>query len=349
MTHVHLGAGPTMSRVIKGGWQLAGGHGQVDRTEAIADMIAFCDAGITTFDCADIYTGVEDLIGAFRTEYQNLRGAEAARAIRVHTKYVPNLENLTRVTRADVEAAIDTSLTRLRTDQLDLVQFHWWDYELGNLLEVAGWLTDLHKSGKILNLGGTNFDTAHSLAMVEAGMPLVSMQVQYSLLDNRPTHHMVDAFAPHDIQLICYGSVAGGLLSDRWLGQPEMTTPYENRSLTKYKLMIDEFGGWSLFQDLLQALRDVADRHDTDIATVASRTILDRPGVGAVIVGARNRSHLPRNLEITTLTLTDQDRQDIQAVLAHAQPIPGDVFDLERDRSGRHGSIMKYNLNTESA
>ena len=342
-----LGSGPAMSRVIKGGWQLAGGHGAIDQAEAIADMTAFCEAGITTFDCADIYTGVEEMIGTFRTAYTNSHGAEAAQALRVHTKYVPNLTELNTLSRADVEAAIDTSLSRLRTDALDLVQFHWWDYAQGDYLEVAGWLGALHKAGKIRNVGATNFDTARSLAMVEAGVPLVSVQVQYSLLDNRPARKMVDAFAPHGVQLICYGSVAGGLLSDRWLGQAELKEPHENRSLTKYKLIIDEIGGWDLFQDLLGALRTIADRHGTDIATVASRAVLYCEGVAAVIVGARNRSHLPRNLEIAALSLTDADRAEIQSVLKRATDVPGDVYEVERDRHGRHGAIMKYNLNTK--
>ena len=61
-----LAPGYDISRLIKGGWQLAGGHGAVDVDAALADMPAFVDAGITTFDCADIYTGVEALIGRFR-------------------------------------------------------------------------------------------------------------------------------------------------------------------------------------------------------------------------------------------------------------------------------------------
>ena len=57
MRTASLGSDHTISRVIRGGWQLAGGHGPVEEDAAIADMIAFADAGITTFDCADIYTG----------------------------------------------------------------------------------------------------------------------------------------------------------------------------------------------------------------------------------------------------------------------------------------------------
>ena len=59
--HTELAPGYVISRMIRGGWQLAGGHGPVDRERAIADMFAFIDRGVTAFDCADIYTGVEDM------------------------------------------------------------------------------------------------------------------------------------------------------------------------------------------------------------------------------------------------------------------------------------------------
>jgi diketogulonate reductase-like aldo/keto reductase len=69
--------------------------------------------------------------------------------------------------------------------------------------------------------------------------------------------------------------------------------------------------------------------------------------VAAVIVGARNRNHLHRNLGIPGLPLTRDDFARINAVLARSNPVPGDVYALERDRSGKHGSVMKYNLNKE--
>jgi aryl-alcohol dehydrogenase-like predicted oxidoreductase len=122
----------------------------------------------------------------------------------------------------------------------------------------------------------------------------------------------------------------------------------ENRSLTKYKLIIDDFGGWALFQALLRCLRVIADRHDTDIATVASAVMLDRPAVAAVIVGARNRSHLAQNLKVAGLRLSAQDRAEIAAVLAQGHVPEGDTYTLERDRHGRHGQIIKYNLNKAS-
>jgi diketogulonate reductase-like aldo/keto reductase len=68
-----------------------------------------------------------------------------------------------------------------------------------------------------------------------------------------------------------------------------------------------------------------------------------------VIVGARNRSHLPANLAVSDLSLTAEDREAIDRVLSQARELDGDVFGLERDTAGRHGSIMKYNLNKGAA
>jgi aryl-alcohol dehydrogenase-like predicted oxidoreductase len=339
-----------ISRIIRGGWQMAGGHGgEIRSGEAISDMVAFADAGITTFDCADIYTGVEELIGRFRTHYGKLRGKEALSRICVHTKFVPDLDILAHIRKQHVEGVIDQSLRRLKAEQLDLVQFHWWDYDMPRWLETAHWLDDLRRAGKIRNIGGTNFDTDHMTAIIDSGVRLISMQVQYSLLDSRPAKMMVPALETSGVSLLCYGSVAGGFLSDRWLGAPEPREPLENRSLTKYKLIIDDFGGWDLFQALLKVLRETADRQQTDIATIASAAVLGRPGVAGVIVGARNRAHLASNLAISDIALTDSDLTEIDAVLAAANPLPGDVYTLERDRAGRHGSIMKYNLNKGAA
>jgi len=345
MQRIELAENYEISRVIRGGWQLAGGHGAISADEAVADMVAFADAGITTFDCADIYTGVEELIGRFRLRYRDLRGQDALDRIRVHTKFVPDLEVLPRINKAYVEGAIDLSLKRLNLDCLDLVQFHWWDYAAPKWLETAQWLLELQNAGKISRVSGTNFDTDHVRAIIQSGVPLTSIQIQYSLLDRRPEKQMVTLAADHGFSFLCYGTVAGGFLGDRWLGESEPGHPLENRSLTKYKLIIDDFGSWDLFQHLLATLRKVADRHQSDIATVASAAMLTKPGVAAVIVGARNRDHLKANLAISDLKLTEQDQADIDAVLAQAHDIDGDVYTLERDREGRHGMIMKYNLN----
>jgi aryl-alcohol dehydrogenase-like predicted oxidoreductase len=342
-----LAPGYAISRVIRGGWQLAGGHGPIDRAQALDDLIAAFDAGIFTFDCADIYAGVEELYGEMRARLIATSGKEAANRLRVHTKLVPDLDILPRISRRDVAVIIDRSLRRLKLDTLDLVQFHWWDYAEQRWLDALRALDDLRRDGKVRHVGGTNFDALHLKQILDAGIPLVSMQVQYSLIDCRPEQGLAALCEARRVGLLCYGSVAGGFLSDRWLGAEEPLGPFANRSLTKYKLIIDEFGGWPLFQELLAALRRVADRHRVDLATVASGAVLARPGVAAVIVGATSRAHLAANMGVAALRLTQADHAEIAAITQRRLGPRGEVYELERDRGGRHGSIMKYNLSAE--
>ena len=343
-----LAPGYSMSRLIKGGWQLAGGHGVVDRATAITDMRRFVDAGITTFDCADIYTGVEDLIGAFLRELRRHRGCESARHVQVHTKYVPDLEALPTLTPADVEHGIDRSLARLGVERLDLVQFHWWDYEVPGFVEAALTLDRLRQAGKIRLIGVTNFDTLRLRALVEAGVPVASIQLQYSLLDRRPAQAMAEFCAAHGIQMLCYGTLAGGFLSASWLDVGEPAEPLENRSLTKYKLIIDECGGWQRFQRLLATLARVGEAHDVGPGTVAVRWVLDQPCVAAAIVGARHGHHLQDTLAVNDLVLNRDEHAALDAVMADAPGPAGEPYALERAKDGRHARIMKYNLNTRA-
>ena len=344
-----IAPGYAITRLIRGGWQLAGGHGTIDRDQAVEDLLATFDAGVTTFDCADIYTGVEELYGALRERLRAIRGEGAVRRLRVHTKIVPDLAILRTLRRADIEAIVDRSLRRLRVDRLDLVQFHWWDYAAPGWLEAMRWLDGLRRAGKVGLIGGTNFDVGHVQAILAAGIPLASMQVQYSVLDRRPESAFAEICRSHAVALLCYGTVAGGFLSDRWLDAAEPATPLANRSLVKYKLIIEDFGGWPLFQELLRVLRKIADRHGADIASVATRLTLDYSGVAAAIVGATSQRHLAANVSAVKLALTDVDRAEVEAVASRRRGPSGEVYGLERDRHGRHGSIMKYSLNAESA
>jgi aryl-alcohol dehydrogenase-like predicted oxidoreductase len=335
--HFELAPGYRIPRIIRGGWQLAGDHGAVDRERAVAEIAAFVDAGLDTVDGADIYTGVEDLYGDFNAR----RRAAALAPLQVHTKCVPDFDDLARVDAGYIRRIVERSLQRLRVDRLDLVQLHWWDYRVPGAVEAALALAALQREGLIRLVGGTNFDTAQTAAMRDAGVPLASMQVQYSLLDRRPERSLVALGVP----LLCYGTLAGGFFSERWLGAPRPGTELSNRSLIKYLLVIEDFGGWDAFQALLSALKTIGDRHGVGLATVATRWVLDRPGVAAAIVGARYADHLDDTLAVFGLQLDDADRALLAPLLAaHAGP-EGDTYSLERDKGGRHGRIMKYNLN----
>ncbi len=344
-----LRPGHRMSRIIKGGWQLAGGHGEVRKQDAIADMEAFLDDGITTFDCADIYTGVEEMIGHFIADVRRRRGSEVADRVVVHTKLVPDLSRLADIRPEEVEAIVDRSLRRLQIDRIPLVQFFWWDMAVGNAVEQLEVLKECQRKGKIANLGATNWDAPVMDQFIDAGFDVVSAQVQYSLLDRRPAGTFADWGARRDVQILCYGTLAGGFLTENWLGKPDPGFTFENRSLIKYRLIIDEFGSWELFQSLLQVLQDIGNKHGVALSTIATRWVLDQPQVAGAIVGARYARHLPKTLEVFKVSLDAEDRAAIAAVLDQAAGPNGPVYGLEGDRNGRHGKIMKYNLNTNPA
>ncbi len=344
---IELTPGYSVSRIINGLWQLSRGHHTeaVQPAEAVASLLRMVDAGFTSFDCADIYLGVEELLGALLRDLKNSHRDPAI--VQIHTKYVPDRSALATLRRADVAAAIEGSLERLGVERLDLVQLHWWDYDQPNDVEVAGWLVELCAEGKIRCLGTTNFDPAHLGNLVTAGIPLVTNQAQYSLLDRRVEENMTGLCRENGIGLLCYGALAGGFLADGYRGVSEPHPPFENRSLTKYKLIIDEFGGWDFFQELLEVLHDVAARHTTSIAAVATRWVLDREPVSAVMIGVRSDAHLDDNLRVFDLRLGDDDRGRIARVLTRAEGPFGDPFELERRPDSRHAGIMWTDLNRQ--
>ncbi len=339
-SRVRLAEGYDCCRIINGGWQLAAGHGPaVDRGQALSELARLVDAGWTTFDVADIYEGVEELLGEL------LRQSADRERIQVHTKFVPDLAALPSLARRHVEAIVDRSLLRLGVERLDLVQLHWWDYGIPGHVEAAEWLDELRQAGKIRLIGATNFDVRRLSEIVDAGVPIASHQVQISLLDRRVDHGMTRFCLDRGIGLVAYGTLAGGFLSGKALGSSEPTSPLPNRSLTKYRLIIDEFGGWSRFQQLLTALDTIADKHGVSAATIAGRWVLDRPGVAGIILGTRDARRLDERARMIDLRLDDDDRAAIAAILDRANGPAGDVYDLERERGGRHAAIMRYDLN----
>lgn len=342
---ITLAPGYTVSRVAKGNWQLAAKHSApYDADAAIEDMRRFVEAGINAFDCADHYVGVEDLIGRFRAKYPSL-----ASGLRVSTKYTPDLDLLPTLTRRNVEEAVDTSLKRLGVEQLDVVQFHWWDYEIPGCVQALLWLQEQQRAGKVAHVATTNFDVAHMRDITSAGVKLFSHQLQYSLLDLRPERGMVEFCREQGIHLFCYGTVAGGFLSDRWLGQPDPQQPYANRSLVKYRLMIEEFGGWARFQALLRRLEVIGRKHGASVATIAARWVLDKPQVALALVGAKDARHLDDTLAVFRVKLDDDDRLSLDTLAEAGNGIPGDCYDVERDPNSIHKRIMQMNQNVHGA
>lgn len=309
MEHYDLAPDLKICRVLNGMWQVAGAHGRINPQAAVEEMIEYHKAGFTTWDLADIYGPAEDFIGGFQRRLPE-RERQKVQAL---TKWVPEPQ---RITRQMAQAGIEKSLKRMGISSLDLVQFHWWDYNNPYYIDALKYLSDLHDEGKIKNVGLTNFDTERMQVMKDASLKIVSNQVQYSIVDRRPEVKMAKFCRDNKSSLLAYGTICGGLMSERFLGRPEPHSELDTASLTKYKRMIDTWGGWELFQKLLSTLDGIAKKHGASIANVATRYILDKPAVAGVIIGARLgiANHRDDNARVFNFVLDKDDNGSIEEV-----------------------------------
>ena len=339
METIELRPGFTIPRLLKGNWQIAEDHSdrEFDDNELMEDLITFAEGGMTTYVCGDIYVGVEAKLGKFRQLYKDRYGEEAAANIKVFTTYVPYFleeEHLRNHNFGDVENIVNRSLERLGQERIDLIQMHWWEFAIPGHVDMALHLQKLQQAGKIDKLAVTNYDVKHTKEILDAGVDLVSNTVQYSLTDRRPENGMVELCANHDMKLLCYGTLGGGLFSDKWLGIPDPGRPaFENVSLDKYYRIVCDFGGWALFQRLLQTLKDIGAKHGVSTGNVAVRYILEQDQVGAVIVGARHTRHLQENLKVFGFSLDEGDNDKINAILAESQGPGGDIYSVDREEN----------------
>lgn len=320
-----LAPGLSVSRAVTGLWQIADMERDgrtLDLDKAAVAMADYVAAGLTTFDMADHYGSAELVAGRYRSQH----GGPAE----MLTKWVPKPG---RVSKDETRAAVERALTRLRVDAIDLLQFHAWNYADPSWLETLFDLQALKAEGLIRHLGLTNVDAIHLHMLLESGVEIVSNQVSFSLLDQRAAHALAPLCVRHGVHLLAYGTVAGGWLTERWLGKPEPDWERVGTwSQMKYGRFIRAAGGWDVYQKILGAAANVATRHQTSIANVASRFILEQPAVAAVIIGARlgEREHIADTTRLFTFSLTGEDLDELRAAMATLQPIPGDCGDEYR-------------------
>ncbi|XP_020527262.1 flagellar radial spoke protein 5 isoform X2 [Amborella trichopoda] len=324
------------SRVVNGMWQTSGGWGRINRDDAVDAMLQYADNGLSTFDMADHYGPAEDLYGIFINRVRRERPPELLDQVRGLTKWVPPP---VKMTASYVKENINISRKRMDVPCLDMLQFHWWDYSNPGYLDALKHLTDLKEEGKLKTLALTNFDTERLHIILENGIPIVSNQVQHSVVDMRPQQRMAELCQLTGVKLITYGTVMGGLLSEKFLDAnlaiPFAGPPLNTPSLQKYKRMVDAWGGWNLFQSLLQTLKKVASKHGVSITTVAVRYILDQPSVAGSMVGVRLglSEHIKDCNSILSLVLDDEDKSSITEVSKKGrdlQQVIGDCGDEYR-------------------
>ena len=321
---IELAPGLVVPRVITGLWQVADMERDgrpLDPDAAARALSEYANAGFDAFDMADHYGSAEVLVGRY-----------LARAGRGHatafTKWCPLPGPMTpEVVRAGVEERRE----RLGGPRVDLLQFHWWQYRHPAYLDAMLELDRLRREGHVGHLGVTNFDTDHFRLLVKHGIPVITNQVSFSLLDRRPAGRMTELCRETGVKLLAYGVLAGGFLSDRWFDRPE-PTDIPDWSKSKYKRFIDAVGGWTVLQGVLAAARAVAVKHGVSVANVAARWVLEQEAVGAVIIGARlgEREHRGDNLALFGFALDAADRARLGDAQSLLGSIPGDCGDEYR-------------------
>ncbi|WP_027133494.1 aldo/keto reductase [Geminicoccus roseus] len=327
-----IAPGLEIARVVTGLWQVA----DIERTTGLMDpdegaraLAGYLADGFDSFDMADHYGSAELILGRLRDRLADgsIQAPADARPI-AFTKWCPEPGPMTAEV---VRLAVERACERLRTDRIDLMQFHWWLFEHPGWLDAMRELARLKEEGLIGHLGVTNTDTDHLRVLVAEKIPVVTNQVCVSLLDRRATEEMTAFCRLHGIRLLAYGTLAGGFLSDRWLDAPE-PAKIGDWSKMKYHRFIEAAGGWGVLQAILHALAPIAARHQVSIANVATRWVMQQEAVGAVIIGARlgEREHRADNHRLSGFTLDGDDLARIDEALAKSTRIPGDCGDEYR-------------------
>lgn len=318
-------------QVVVGLWQVADQErldGPMDPEKGARAMAEYVRSGLTTFDMADHYGSAEALAGTLVRRQKKERAF--APEVRLLTKWVPPPGTATPEATAE---AVDRARARMGVNTIDLLQFHPWNYADPNWLDALFHLAEHRKAGTVRHVGLTNCDAVHLDMAVRSGVPVVSNQVCCSLLDRRAQGDMSRVCRRHGVRLLAYGALAGGFLTDRWLGRPE---PPASAALSwsqmKYLRFVRQAGGWDRLQSLLRTLRRVADRLGVSMANVACRYVLEQPAVAAVIVGARlgERSHAEDNLRLFEFALDEDARDELEEAANRTEPIPGDCGDEYR-------------------
>jgi len=321
---IEIAPGLEIPRLLTGLWQVADmerGGALLDPDKAAASLADYAGAGFDAFDMADHYGSAEDIVG--RLLAGPWRGKVGA-----FTKWCPPPGPMT---PDIVREGVGQSFKRLGVERIDLMQFHWWQYRHPGYLDALGEMAKLRAEGKFGALGLTNFDTDHLRLLVKHGIPIATNQVSFSLLDRRAAGRMSEFCLSHGVKLLAYGTLAGGFLTDRWVGQSE-PVDIPDWSKSKYKRFIDAVGGWGVLQGILDAASRIADRHGVSVANVATRWVLDHPAVAAAIVGARpgEREHRAANLGAFDFSFDAADCALLGEALAAAAPVPGDCGDEYR-------------------
>ena len=322
-----IGRNVPIRRLITGLWQMADQERDgksYDLDHAAEALLAYARSGFDTFDMADHYGSAEIVAGMVHKAMTDAGEAPPT----ILTKWCPPPGPMT---AGVVRAGVETALERLQVDCVDVMQFHWWQYQSPEYLDAFEHLMRLREEGLIREIGLTNFDAAHLRMLIKHGIEIASNQVCFSLLDRRAARDLSEVAKANDVAILAFGTLCGGFLSKSWVGAVE-PQDIPDWSRMKYKRFIDASGGWKPFQHLMGVLDEVAGKHGVSVSNVASAWVLDHDAVRATIIGARlgEAEHRQDNLKALSLQFDEEDRGAINAAADQLQGISGDCGDEYR-------------------
>jgi aryl-alcohol dehydrogenase-like predicted oxidoreductase len=321
MEHRHLGrSGLKVSEIIYGNWITHAS--QVEEEQAIATIHAALDAGITTFDTADVYaaTRAEEVMGR-GLKGQRREGLEILTKVYWPTGPGANDRGLS---RKHIVESCHASLRRLQTDYIDVYQAHRFDYATP-LEETLRAFDDLVRQGKVLYVGVSEWRAEEIRRAVEIAEQMgldriVSNQPQYSMLWRVIEAEVVPTSVELGLGQIVWSPIAQGVLTGKYLpGQP---VPEGSRASGGEGASF--ISGWLRDEVLerVQLLRPIADDLGLTLAQLAVAWVLAQPGISAAIVGASRPQQIVENVKASGVPLEAD-------VLARIDEVLGDV--VERD------------------
>jgi len=295
-------SGLKISEITYGNWLTHGS--QVENDTATACVKAALEAGISTFDTADVYanTAAETVLG------EALKG-ERRQSVEIFTKVFgptgPKGHNDTGLSRKHIMESIDGSLTRLQTDYVDLYQAHRFDYETP-LEETFQAFADIVRQGKALYIGVSEWTSeqlraGHKLAD-EFNIQLISNQPQYSALWRVIEGSVVPTSKELGISQIVWSPIAQGALTGKY--KPGQPLPEGSRAT-------DDKGGARMIKRFMnddtltrvQNLKPIADELELSLAQLAVAWVLQNENVASAIIGASRPEQVHENVKASGVTI----------------------------------------------
>ncbi len=287
-----------ISRIVHGCMELGGGPWDV-RTDAenAALLRAALEHGVTAFDTAESYGGghSEEVVGAALAPVRD----KVVLCTKVSKEHLH---------RADVLAACEGSLRRLKTDYIDLYYVHWPnpDIDIGETMEAFNLLK---AQGKIRAIGVSNF-SVEQMRAAQRYAKLDALQPEYNLLCRGIEADVLPFCRENGISILTYNSIAKGILSGAFhLGGARVTDFRTAKPLFQEAALAEEL-------PLIELMRDIAQAHSVSLAQVAIAASLARPGVTATIVGTQNPAHFLDNIQAADLSLSGEELRAIDETSA---------------------------------